>query len=103
LPPASPPVERDVTFTVSKGECVALVGESGSGKTTVARTIAGLHRRPSSGRPRNRAIDEALLAATRRQLADHGYAALSLSASGCRGADDAPGDLPSLANESRTR
>src|SRR5215470_5268203 len=25
-------------------ECLALVGESGSGKTTVARTIAGLHR-----------------------------------------------------------
>lgn len=34
---------NDVTFTVSRGECVALVGESGSGKTTIARTIAGLH------------------------------------------------------------
>jgi peptide/nickel transport system ATP-binding protein len=34
---------KDVTFTVSRGECVALVGESGSGKTTIARTIAGLH------------------------------------------------------------
>jgi peptide/nickel transport system ATP-binding protein len=34
----------DVNFTVGRAECVALVGESGSGKTTIARTIAGLHR-----------------------------------------------------------
>jgi peptide/nickel transport system ATP-binding protein len=34
---------QDVSFTVNRGECVALVGESGSGKTTIARTIAGLH------------------------------------------------------------
>ena len=34
----------DVSFTLGRGECVALVGESGSGKTTIARTIAGLHR-----------------------------------------------------------
>jgi len=34
---------KDVSFTVNRGECVALVGESGSGKTTIARTIAGLH------------------------------------------------------------
>ena len=34
---------RDVSFTVARGECVALVGESGSGKTTIARAIAGLH------------------------------------------------------------
>ncbi len=32
-----------MSFTVGRGECVALVGESGSGKTTIARTIAGLH------------------------------------------------------------
>lgn len=38
---------RDVSFSVARGECVALVGESGSGKTTIARTIAGLH--PISG------------------------------------------------------
>lgn len=31
-----------VSFTLNKGECVAVVGESGSGKTTIARTIAGL-------------------------------------------------------------
>jgi peptide/nickel transport system ATP-binding protein len=38
-----------VSFTVGRGECVALVGESGSGKTTIARTIAGLHK-PAAGR-----------------------------------------------------
>jgi peptide/nickel transport system ATP-binding protein len=35
----------DVSFTLSRGECLALVGESGSGKTTIARCIAGLHER----------------------------------------------------------
>ena len=35
---------EDVSFTLNRGECVALVGESGSGKTTIARTLAGLHR-----------------------------------------------------------
>src|SRR5262249_50870809 len=38
----------DVTFSVAKGECVALVGESGSGKTTIARCVVGLHA-PASG------------------------------------------------------
>ncbi|WP_173009961.1 ABC transporter ATP-binding protein [Mycolicibacterium sp. P9-64] len=33
----------NVSFTVDRGQCVALVGESGSGKTTIARAIAGLH------------------------------------------------------------
>jgi peptide/nickel transport system ATP-binding protein len=37
-----------VSFSVRRGECLALVGESGSGKTTVARCIAGLHA-PSAG------------------------------------------------------
>ena len=34
----------DVSFTVGRGECVAIVGESGSGKTTTARAIVGLQR-----------------------------------------------------------
>jgi peptide/nickel transport system ATP-binding protein len=34
---------EDVSFTLSRGTCVALVGESGSGKTTIARSVAGLH------------------------------------------------------------
>jgi peptide/nickel transport system ATP-binding protein len=36
-------VVRDVSFSLERGQCVALVGESGSGKTTIARSIAGLH------------------------------------------------------------
>jgi peptide/nickel transport system ATP-binding protein len=43
-----PPAVGDVSFTIGRGECVALVGESGSGKSTVARCLAGLHV-PSAG------------------------------------------------------
>jgi putative ABC transport system ATP-binding protein len=39
----------DVSFTVSRGELVALRGRSGSGKTTLLNIIAGLER-PTSGR-----------------------------------------------------
>ncbi|MBD8065588.1 ABC transporter ATP-binding protein [Devosia sp. PTR5] len=38
----------DVSFSLSKGECVALVGPSGCGKTTLARMLVGLDA-PSSG------------------------------------------------------
>ena len=38
-----------VSFTVSKGETLALVGESGSGKTTVGRCVLGLIQ-PTGGR-----------------------------------------------------
>lgn len=33
---------KNISFTVSEGECVALTGASGSGKTTLMRIIAGL-------------------------------------------------------------
>jgi peptide/nickel transport system ATP-binding protein len=39
---------RDVTFSISRGEILALVGESGSGKSTTARMIARLLT-PGSG------------------------------------------------------
>lgn len=35
-------VIEDVSFTVARGETVALVGESGSGKTTIGRAVLGL-------------------------------------------------------------
>jgi peptide/nickel transport system ATP-binding protein len=38
-----------VSFSIAKGETLALVGESGCGKSTVARLIVGLYR-PSEGR-----------------------------------------------------
>ena len=37
-------VVHSVSLSLAARECLALVGESGSGKTTIARTIAGLHR-----------------------------------------------------------
>jgi len=39
----------DVSFSIRKGETLALVGESGCGKSTVARMIVGLYA-PSRGR-----------------------------------------------------
>ncbi|MFE0465207.1 ABC transporter ATP-binding protein, partial [Kitasatospora sp. NPDC058965] len=33
---------REVSFTLDRGECLAVVGESGSGKSVTARTLVGL-------------------------------------------------------------
>ncbi|KQS68822.1 ABC transporter ATP-binding protein [Modestobacter sp. Leaf380] len=39
---------QDVTFSVPRGQVVALVGENGSGKTTLAKIVAGLYT-PGAG------------------------------------------------------
>src|SRR5579871_6136975 len=47
LNPKLIPALREVSFTIRRGQVVALVGESGSGKSTTARLIARLM--PPSG------------------------------------------------------
>lgn len=44
----SEPVFTNLSFTLPRGQTLALVGESGSGKSTLARTLAGLQT-PRSG------------------------------------------------------
>ena len=46
---AQGPTVRDLTFTIDKGEFVAILGANGAGKTTTVRLIDGLIR-PTGGR-----------------------------------------------------
>jgi len=41
------PVVKGISFSLRRGECLALVGESGSGKSVTSRTLAGLTGRHS--------------------------------------------------------
>jgi peptide/nickel transport system ATP-binding protein len=64
----------DVTFSIERGETLALVGESGCGKSTVARVICGLYA-PTGGEVRfdgealrSVSKDDALARAQRRRV-----------------------------------
>lgn len=62
---------RDASFSIRKGEMVAIVGQSGSGKTTLLNLIGGIER-PTSGSVEIdgvdlRAADDLELARIRRQ------------------------------------
>ncbi len=48
--PDSPDVLKNISFSVKKGERIALIGKNGAGKSTMARLICGV------GRPKNGAI-----------------------------------------------
>jgi energy-coupling factor transport system ATP-binding protein len=43
------PILRDISFTLTKGECLAVVGANGAGKTVLLKHLNGLNR-PSQGR-----------------------------------------------------
>ena len=56
---------RDVSFSVSAGETIALVGANGAGKTTLLRALAGAHR-VKGGRILHKGADITGLPAHRR-------------------------------------
>jgi putative ABC transport system ATP-binding protein len=58
---------RDVSFSVPKGELVALVGRSGSGKTTLLNCIGGLDE-PTAGRIVVNGKDVTAMSETQRTL-----------------------------------
>ncbi|MHB8379730.1 MAG: ABC transporter ATP-binding protein [Acidimicrobiales bacterium] len=56
---------HDVSFTLRRGEILAMIGANGAGKSTLLRTIAGLHK-PSSGSVSFDGVDLAKLSPNRR-------------------------------------
>ena len=64
-------IVHDVSFTLKRGEVLALIGESGSGKTTIALSLLGYARpgcRLSSGAVN--VGNDNMLALNEKQLAD---------------------------------
>ncbi|MDR2314421.1 MAG: ABC transporter ATP-binding protein [Spirochaetaceae bacterium] len=56
---------RGISFSVDRGECIALVGKNGSGKSTMAKCICGFVR-PDSGTMRFEGLDMAELSIMER-------------------------------------
>ena len=48
------PIVKGVSFTIERGEVVALIGESGSGKTTIALSALGYSKPGLPAAPRRR-------------------------------------------------
>ncbi|MGH9152826.1 MAG: ABC transporter ATP-binding protein [Acidimicrobiales bacterium] len=72
---------RGVTFTLERGESLAIVGESGSGKSTVALCLAGLVQPPEArGSVRVEGVE--LLGASEDQLRSVRWATVALALQG---------------------
>lgn len=62
----------DVSFTIGRGEIIALVGESGSGKSTIGRLLLGMLR-PSTGTVRFEGQDIHALKGSESRAHRHNY------------------------------
>ncbi|MDF2538736.1 MAG: hypothetical protein K0S76_1757 [Herbinix sp.] len=62
-PGADKEAVKDASFTLKKGETIAIVGENGSGKSTLIRLLTGLYR-PSTGTVKVNGVDT-------RELTNH--------------------------------
>src|SRR5580700_2000060 len=77
--PGKPPVLREISLAMARGEILGLVGQSGSGKSTLAMAILGLLGRQRATVEGNIIFQGAdLLAMSERELRNHRGRSLSL-------------------------
>ena len=62
-PDASECAVKDVSFTLKKGETLAVVGENGSGKSTLNRVVSGLYA-PTAGQVLHNGVETTKIAAS---------------------------------------
>ena len=72
---------RRVTFSLQRGESLAIVGESGSGKSTLAQCLVGLVQ-PPEARGSVRVQGEELLGASEEKLREVRWAKVALALQG---------------------